>query len=241
MPQLNPATERPNDISMPVLSAALLKRIAELNRDYLDLLAREHAAPAVAAQLQYFPERLARELAALAPAARRELAAAPFALYSLSLDNERFWRPAGDVEAASIEQRYGHHGQAWLQGPFCEAALLQAWHLAACSALAARIVYAMSEEAAHRLAATPLWRLKRAVNEHPALLTPRWPLNAAFWPDLVRFAAVADSRRLRTTLLLGCCLTAAELEGTGERMRRRQLASSGASVRAPAQLSSAAR
>jgi hypothetical protein len=238
MPQLNPATERPIDVSMPVLDAALLARIAELNRDYLDLLAREYATPAVAAQLQYFPERVARELAALGPSARRELAGAPFALYSLSLDNERLWRAPGDAETDSFEQRYGHRGQAWLQGPFCEAALLQAWHLAICSALAARILYAMSEDAARRLAATPLWRLKQVVSEHPALLSPRWPSNPAFWPDLVRFAAAADSRRLRATLLLGCCLTAAELECPSER-RRRALASSAAPLRPPSRLTSA--
>ena len=220
MPQLNPATERPMNVSTPVLDAALLTRIAELNRDYLDLLAREYATPAVAAQLQYFPASVARALAALEPSARRDLAGAPFALYSLSLDNERLWRAPVDVEADSLEQRYGHRGQAWLQGPFCEAALVQAWHLALCSGLAARIVYAMSEEAVRRLAATPLWRLKRIVNEHPAVLSPRWPTNPAFWPDLVRFAAVADSRRLRATLLLGCCLTAAELECPSERRRR---------------------
>src|SRR5688572_20941866 len=167
MPQPEPATERPQLNSMPVLDAALLMRITELNRDYLDLLAREHAERAVAAQLQYFPERVARELATLTPAARRELAAAPFTLYSLSFDDERFWRATCDRDAASLDQRYGHRGPAWLQGPFCEAALLQAWHLAVCTPLAARIVYALSDDAARRLAITPLWRLKRIVNEQP--------------------------------------------------------------------------
>jgi hypothetical protein len=217
---------------MPVLDAALLARIAELNHDYLDLLARECAERAVAAQLQHLPERVARALAALPPAARSELAAAPFALYSLSFDDERFWRAPVGGDAASLEQRYGHRGPAWLQGPFCEAALLQAWHLAACSPLATRMVYAMSEEAARRLATTPLWRLKRIVNEQPALLTPRWPANPAFWPDLVSYAAAADSRRLRTTHLLGCCLIAAEIEGASERVRRRSI-SSGAAPAAP--------
>jgi hypothetical protein len=209
---------------MPVLDVALLAHIAELNQDYLDLLACERADHAVAAQLQYLPERVTRALAALTPAARREVAAAPFALYSLSFEDERFWRAPVGAEAASLEQRYGHRGPAWLQGPFCEAALLQAWHLAACSPLATRIVYALSEEAAGRLAKTPLWRLKRIVNEQPALLTPRWPANPAFWPDLVTYAAAADSRRLRTTQLLGCCLMAAELEAAQGHVRRRQSA-----------------
>jgi hypothetical protein len=216
---------------MPVLDAPLLARIAELNRDYLDLLACERADRAVAAQLQYFPDRVARDLAMLAPAARRELAAAPFTLYSLSLDDERFWRTGSDGEAASLDQRYGHGGPAWLQGPFCEAALMQAWRVATLSPLAARIVYAFSEDAARRLAGTPPWRLKRIVVEQPALLTPRWPTNAAFWPDLVRYAAAADSRRLRTTQLLGCCLLAGELECAAE--RRRRMPSSRAPLTAP--------
>jgi hypothetical protein len=231
MPQHDPATERPQLISTPVLDAVLLARVAELNHDYLDLLARERVDCAVAAQLQHFPERVARELSTLAPAARSELAAAPFTLYSLALDDERFWRTACDGEAASLEQRYGQRGPAWLQGPFCEAALMQAWRVATLSPLAARLVYAMSEEAARRLAATPPWRLKRSVVEQPALLTPRWPTNAAFWPDLVRYAAASDSRRLRTTQLLGCCLLAAELELPAE--RRRRMPASPASLSAP--------
>ena len=52
-------------------------------------------------------------------------------------------------------------------------------------------------------------------------MTPRWPANPAFWPDLIRFAASGDSRRLETTQLLGNQLIAVELEGLGPRTVKR--------------------
>ena len=68
-------------------------------------------------------------------------------------------------------------------------------------------------------------RCRKCKGEHPLLLTPRWPNNAAFWSALVQFAADADSRLVRTTQLLGCCLTAADLEHPTECVRRRHLTS----------------
>ena len=44
--------------SAPVLSAALLARIHELNLDYVELLISEHASQGCAAQLQHLPPRL---------------------------------------------------------------------------------------------------------------------------------------------------------------------------------------
>ena len=106
---------------------------------------------------------------------------------------------------------YAVDGGAW-QGAFCELALLHAWHVATCSPLAARMVYAMPEATAHRLAATPLWQVRRIADNHGDLLAPRWPTNPAFWPDLLYFAATGDAQRLGIAQLLGHQLIAAELE-----------------------------
>jgi hypothetical protein len=198
--------------SAPVLSAALLARVHELNLDYVELLISEHASPACAAQLQHLPPRLAPTIASLVSGSRRALAAAPFTLYSLGFEDERFWRTACAMQAQALGQRYSSASGASLQGPFCELALLHAWHVATSSPLAARMVYAMPEATAYRLAATPLWQVRRIATDHPDLLAPRWPTNPAFWPDLVHFAAAGDVHRLRTAQLLGHQLIAAELE-----------------------------
>lgn len=198
--------------SAPVLDPALLARIHDLNLDYLDLLASEYATPGVAAQLQHLPASVRTALAELVASARRALAAAPLTLYSLGFEDEGFWRAACEIEAATLDARYASSGAAWLQGPFCEAALLCAWHIASFQPLAARMLYAMPEASAQRLAATPVWRIKRIAGDYPALLAPRWPTNPSFWPGLARFAAAGDAPRLRAVQLLGHQLIAAELE-----------------------------
>ena len=212
MPRSTLPMDRTFRAAAPVLTAPLLASIHELNRDYVDLLAAEHVSPAAASQLQHLPARLVQEIAALTSRARRDLAAAPFTLYSLGLEDDAFWRAACEIEAATIEQRYVSPRIAWLQGSFCEAALLHAWRVAGSNALAARMLYAMQEATAQRLGAAASWRIKRIANDYPGLLTPRWPTNPSFWPDLVQFAAASDARRLRAAQLLGHQLIAAELD-----------------------------
>jgi hypothetical protein len=198
--------------SSPVLSAALLARICELNVDYIGLLLAERADATGSAQLQHLQPRVAAALALLPPDALRSLCAAPFSLYSLGFEDEGFWRVACEPRGQPLAQRYAGPSALPLQTRFCEVALLYAWHVASCSALAARMVYAMPDAIAARLASSPLWRLRRIAVEYPALLAPRWPTNPSFWPDLVRFAAANDAARLQMTQLLGNQLIAAELE-----------------------------
>lgn len=209
----------------PVLSATLLSRVHELNLDYLELLIAEHALAACADQLQHLPARLRTSIVALPQSARRLLAAVPFTLYSLGFEDEGFWRTvchsAADAAAdTTIDQRYAPSGTRWPQGSFCEVALLHAWHVATSNRLAARVVYAMPDATALRLAATPLWQIKRVAADHAGLLVPRWPTNPAFWPDLVRFASANDVVRLATTKLLGNQLIAAQLEASSAATRR---------------------
>ncbi|MGH8177389.1 MAG: hypothetical protein ACREV5_14100 [Steroidobacter sp.] len=217
--------------SAPVLSAALLARIHELNLDYLELLTAEHTSAGSAVQLQYLPQQLVTAIVSLVAPARRCLAGTPYTLYSLGFEDEGFWRAACQKDVQPVAQRYASANAAWLQGPFCEVALLHAWHVATSSPLAARVLYAMPETTANRLAATSLWRIKRIANDYPALLTPRWPTNPGFWPDLLRFAKSNDMQRLALAQLLGSQLIAAELEhatahsGPGKRTPLRLLQS----------------
>ncbi len=82
------------------------------------------------------------------------------------------------------------------QCSFCELALLHAWHVAAKNTMAARMVYAMPYATARRLVNTPLWQIRCIAGSYSELMMLRWPTNPAFWPDLIRFAASNDARRL---------------------------------------------
>jgi hypothetical protein len=206
-----PTDELPGT-SAPVLSAPLLARTHELNLDYLDLLIAECAAPAADRQLRHLPEKLWSSMAALPRTACALLARSPFTLYSLGFEDESFWASACAATTTPIAQRYARSEVDALESSFREVALLNAWHVASSNRLAARVLLAMPEATAQRFSATPLWRIKRIACEHPALLMPRWPTNPCFWPDLLKFAAVNDGRRLAMVQLLGSQLIAAELE-----------------------------
>lgn len=200
----------------PVLDAALLARIQQLNLDYLELLIAEHAAAECAAQLQHLPPTQRAALAALPSRALPALAATPYTLYSLGVEDENFWASicASAIETvpAAVVDRYAPAADTTAQYAFCNLALFHAWHVAATNPMAARVLYAMPYTTAQRLAATPLWQIKCIASSHAELLMPRWPTNPAFWPDLIRFAAANDMKRLAMARLHGIQLIAAELE-----------------------------
>jgi hypothetical protein len=199
-----------------VLNAALLARIQQLNRDYLELLVAERASGECSTQLQHLPPTKRAALAALPASGLRLLAATPYTLYSLGVEDENFWASVSEdsVEAmpSTVLHRYGPTSDTTAQYEFCKVALFHAWHVAATNPMAARVLYAMPYTTAQRLAATPLWQITCIAASHTALLMPRWPTNPAFWPDLIRLAAANDVRRLSTARLLGVQLIAAELE-----------------------------
>lgn len=225
----NDTDEMPGAVT-PVLSAAVLARIHELNLDYIELLTAEHGEPpAPGGQLQHLPCKLHAMIAALEPSARSSLAALPYTLYSLGFEDEKLWRslaePAALASSLSMSERYAQPYSATLQASLCEVALLYAWHVATASPLAARLIYAMPDPVTQRLTAAPPWYVRRLAVHHASLLMPRWPTNPGFWPDLVRFAAAGDQQRLATAKVLGSQLIAAELQGStlqSPRLRVRQ-------------------
>jgi hypothetical protein len=201
----------------PVLDADLLARVHQLNRDYVELLIAEYHAGAGLLSSTLSPSTLAT-LAELTEPQRWSLAKTSHSLYSLSFENVTFWRSATAVQhEAAVTARY-RCGP--VDAAFFESALFLAWHVAVINPVAARVLYAMPGMIAARLAATPLWQLRRVAADGSALLRPRWPTNARFWPDLARFAACNDVRRLNAAQLVGHQLIAAELEKAHRAARR---------------------
>lgn len=198
----------------PVLDAPLVTRIHELNRDYVDLLIDGYAAGRHSGTGRAFPGPLPRSimdaLSLLGREQRSALARTSYTLYSLGFDQASFWRAADtSAEELPTPSRYEPCTRQ-AQDSFCEVALFQAWHSAMSNPLAARVVYGMPDVAVEALRALSPWRVKRIAAQLSCALTPRWPANPRFWPDLVRFAASGDPR-LTMAQLLGNQLLAVEL------------------------------
>lgn len=187
----------------PVLRAALLARIHELNFDYLELVSKTQPGRA------RFPEATFTAIRELSAEARRRLAAAPYTLFRLHLERTCLWSGPGDSGGLSTGQRYATSDD--VHAAFCHAALWHAWHVASTTRVALRLTYGLSDETAKRLMAAPLWRLRRIAYDHPEVLAPRWPTNPAFWPPLAALAQAGEGVRLRTAMLLGHQLIAGEL------------------------------
>jgi hypothetical protein len=194
--------------SAPVLTAPILSGIHRLNLDYVEMLIDEGEHPLAMS----LPVSVREGLSTLSAAARSAVAACPFALYSLRLEQSELLRTAVRSQGMTpVEAGHSSRDSLSRQSAFAISALFFAWHVANSQPLAARVFYALSEPAIDVLVHTSLAALQRAACDEPGLLEPRWPTNCAFWPDLVRFAALGDSQRLTTTQLLGSQLIAADL------------------------------
>lgn len=212
-----------------VLDHALLNRVHELNRDYVELLL---AQPRSQHDAECLPLRLLYELSELSSAARMRLAAAPLILFSLGFEDQPLWRTLlEDSRVAALPPMQDGCPVSSVSpvASFCEVALFFAWHTTVLNRFAARMLFSMPDGLADRFVQTPLRRLRRIAAEFPGLLLPRWPANPAFWPDLVHFAAAGDWPRLEMAQLLGSQLIAAELDAAfdeekgGARIRSRRL------------------
>lgn len=227
--------------SGPVLTSSLLTMVYELNQDFVELLLAERAGqdhgpdpcqsrfpPA-----ETLPADVLQALEQLTPASRRAVSDSPFALYALRFDDATFWssvlshsrsqlsapRLSGMQLAGTgaaglpVTKKYCSPAGVSMRSTFCLVALFFVWHVLTSSRIAPRLLFALPDPLAEQLRRAPLWQLEQVALGYPGIVTPRWPRNPAFWPDLARFAAAGDNLRLRTTRLLGNQLIAAELGG----------------------------
>lgn len=204
-----------------ILGDALLARVHQLNKDYVELLLQQ---PADSCGL---PAALLHGLAQLPEPARVQLGTVPYALFSLGFEDPPLWDCILESGAPPEASAHRYAVTAVCSADvFCETALFFAWHTAVLNRLAARFLFAMSDALVERFVHTPLSRLRHIAAEFPYLMQPRWRTNPCFWLDLVRFSATQDWSHLKLTQLLGMHLTAIdldtafELEGAKARGRR---------------------
>jgi hypothetical protein len=202
------AARRPPD----VLDDGLLAEVHALNATGIELLvqsAAQAAAPAGQAGLAREPEfplppgSAAAAWAALDAAARRRVAAQPFLLFSLGLEQGARWRALADeVAATHATRRIAESRPCTVSVVYARLLLQYAWHLARTAPLTAALVAGMSPGAAAVMRDCRVEQLDAMAERAAAWLRPRWANAPALWDDLLLAAHPDASGSLARTVAL---------------------------------------
>ena len=188
-------------------SAQTLAPLYDLNAKFLDILVA-HAGGWGTGGAPLLPEGASERVRPLSATQRAAAAHCPYALFDLRFQDEAHWharlRGAGDwrVSDGSAEEDTAN---------FVRLALFYAWHVAATSRYAARLLLGMSERTAAAFRAATLNCLPALATSEAATLTARFGDCGAYWSALVGAAARSDGHRLRRVQLFGLQLAAASL------------------------------
>lgn len=198
-----------------ILSGAVLEPLYELNREYLQTLARMPRHWHVATH-ERLPDPVCLTLMSLEPQRRALVARCPFSLFSARFHDDGFWLRLANPAAVCESDAHGDPGGAPLTH-FAQAALFFAWHLAQSNPAAARVVFGMSPLTLGVFNALTLTRLQHIAREHPDVIVPRWPERSGFWRTLLDVAPRTPEQCVSEAHLVGLQMLAAELPANQER------------------------
>ena len=189
---------------------APLKAVADLNDQFLELLADQALLRAIPAPT------LLRDLfdlwCRLDPASRRRAAACPFALVDAGFTDPYRWRWVN-------EHRIGDREPSAL-APFFTVARLkttayqvfsQAWWVAERHAIGAPLYLGMPPQCVSLFRACSMRQITELADQHPGWLRPRWAGRISLWKNLLASAIANDGLALERARMHGVQLLATEL------------------------------
>jgi hypothetical protein len=191
------------------LRPEMLASLAELNEQYIDLL----AVQAMTNTPSGHP--LVRELRPLLmvldPGARRRAASCPYLLLDAGFADPQRWLWARgyhvqDGERMPLEQ-YLTMPQAT---SLARLVFAYAWHLARTHGSAARMILGMSSRTTEILGTYTLRQMTDLAELHPQWLQPRWPAHVRMWRELLGSSMKGEGPLLEQARMRGLQLLAAE-------------------------------
>lgn len=192
------------------LRPEMLSSLAELNEQYLDLLAVQAMTT-----VSPYGHPLLRELRplflVLDPGGRRRAASCPYLLVDSGFADSQRWLWARgyhvrDAERMPLEQ-YLAVPQAIA---LARLVFTYAWHLARTHSSAARMLLGMSGRTAEVIATYTLRQMTDLAEVHPHWLQPRWPTHTRMWRELLGGAIKGEGPALEQARMRGVQLLAAE-------------------------------
>lgn len=211
---------RPDRPSEPQswLRADILASLAELNEQYLDLIAGQAMTnPPLYEQGQPLLRELRPQLLSLDPGARRRAASCPYLLADAGFADPQRWLWARgycvrDSGFSPLDQ--------YLSTPQATALARQvityAWHIARTHASAGRMLLGMTARTCEVLSAYTLRQVGELAEFHPQWLQPRWPGHARMWQELLKGAIAGEGFLLEQARMRGVQLLAAEARSSAQ-------------------------
>jgi len=191
-----------------ILDATVLVPLAELNRDFLDLLRDAPRRWSGSSGNGRLPDPVHLALTTLAPRDRELLTSCPFTLFGARFRDDSLWM--GLAEGNPAPRSYmTADAELIRQRNFAQSALFFVWHVVNSNPPAARMIFAMSEGTLQALRRMSLARLQQVAHDLPHLFVPRWSRRPDFWAALIEELSLGGAFPSRA-YLLGVQMLAAE-------------------------------
>jgi hypothetical protein len=194
----------PFPVPTGLLGATMRRKLAELNREYLDLC----MSPGAAGDGRFgLREDVLDKLAGADPDTLRRLVHCPFALFELYIEPASRFEASRQVSDSALQstEPFEESGQRFIQ-----AAVVAVAHMTERSTLATRIAFGLSP-AVDALVRdlSPVALLLAAARR--TSLRPRWRDHPIFWPTLLEGAQLKGGLVLQRAHSLGIRLLAAQV------------------------------
>lgn len=196
------------------LDGATLAPLAELNAQCLELVVE--AAKQRQGGLAH--DAIGRQIAGLAPAARAELALAPYLLADAGFDDPNRWQGLPNWRVQDVQHDPGRVAFPGVAArTFVRSVMVYGWHLARSHRQLARVVLGMTPATARNIATLGLSDLHWACDHRPEWVTLRWEGRPQLWSPLLSAARLGDRAGIRRASLRGIQLMGAmALERRGQ-------------------------
>jgi hypothetical protein len=196
------------------LRPEMLASLAELNEQYIDLIAVQ-AMTSTPPHGHPLLRELRSLLIVLDPAARRRAASCAYSLVDAGFGDPQRWLWARghhvrDSQRMPVEQ-YLAVPQAIA---LARLVLTYAWHLSHMPSNAKRMMLGMTDRTAEILRTYTLRQMTDLAEVHPHWLQPRWPTHSRMWRELLLGAMKGEGPQLEHARMRGVQLLAAEVRSS---------------------------
>jgi len=205
----------PNNWDQPWLCTKMLKTLAELNEQCLELLTEQALLRASPAPPMF--RDLADLWGQLDAASRRRAAACPYLLIDAGFADPYRWRWVGGNGVGDLEPAaYGSFFTALGATQVARQVFTNAWYIVQTQPIGAPLYLGMPAHCVDLLKACTLRQATELANQHAGWLRPRWPGRVRIWRDLLEAAISGEGLALEMARLHGVQLLATELKALAQ-------------------------